>query len=343
MSEAAAREDTVLALEPEELEKLLPLPARRAHKRSAGVVAVIAGSRAYGGAAVLACRGALRAGAGLVHALVPDDVRRPLLANHPEAIATGLAVGGSGALETDALPAIEDALRVARPDAVVLGPGLGAGAGTARLVRELLGRSRPGAVWLVDADGLNAFAGAADGFRQAASVTRIAATPHPGELARLLGESAHELDLERVAAARRAAKALGAVVLLKGVPTVICAPDGRAILNLTGNAALARGGTGDLLSGVAGAFLAKGLEPVHALALAAFAHGLGADVARDRRGTLGVSAGDLADGLAAALRALERRETRSLMMRLGSAPALLGAPAPDARPSPAASEPSRIA
>jgi NAD(P)H-hydrate epimerase len=343
LAEAAARDDTLLALEPEELERLLPLPARRAHKRSAGVVAVLAGSRAYGGAAVLAVRGALRAGAGLVHALVPDDLRRPLLACHPEAIAVGIRPGPSGGLEADALPEIEDALSAARPDAVVVGPGLGSAPGTGRLVRDLLARTRPGAAWLVDADGLNAFTGAADELRQAAAAARIAATPHPGELARLLGGTASELDADRVASVRRAASTLGAAVLLKGVPTVVCAPDGRTLVNLTGNAALARGGTGDLLSGVAGAFLAKGMDARDALALAAFAHGLGADVARDGRGTLGMSAGDLADGLAVALRALERGGTRSLMRRVGSASALLAGAAPSVRGASAAAEPVRIA
>jgi NAD(P)H-hydrate epimerase len=342
LAEAAGREDTAVALEPEEFERLLPLPRRRAHKRSAGVVAVVAGSRAYGGAAVLACRGALRAGAGLVHAVVPDELRRPLLASHPEAIAAGIPAGPSGGLEADALPAIEAALAAARPDAVVVGPGLGAAPATVGLVRELAGRWPGGAAWLVDADGLNAFAGAADEFRRAAAAARVAVTPHPGELARLLGGSASDLDADRLPAVRRAADALGAAVLLKGVPTVICTPGRPALLNLTGNAALARGGTGDLLSGVAGAFLAKGMEPRDALALAAFAHGLGADVARASRGTLAVSAEDLARGLAAALRALERGETRSLMRRVGSAPVLL-AGTPIRVAGPAAAEPVRIA
>ncbi|MFN2433669.1 MAG: NAD(P)H-hydrate dehydratase [Gemmatimonadota bacterium] len=337
LADAAGAPDSARALSFREAERLLPLPGRRAHKRDAGVVVVVAGSRAYSGAAVLACRGASLAGAGLVHALVPACLKSPLTAAHPEIIAAALPEEADGSLGAGAERPLREALEKARPDAVVLGPGLGGADGTRGLVRGLLrslsagegaadGQTRSGAraggaggpALLLDADALNAFAGERHRIADAARRTRLAMTPHPGELGRLLQMPAREVDRRRVDLARQVAGELGCAVLLKGVPTVVCGPDARTLLNLTGNAALARGGTGDLLSGIAGTFLAKGLQALDALGLGAFVQGLAGDLARARLGTLSATAGEIARDLPRALRALERGSTAALARRLGT-------------------------
>ena len=319
LAQAAARADSARSLEPREVERLLPLPSRRAHKRSTGVVAVVAGSRAYAGAAALTCLGALRAGAGLVHALVPESLKAPLTALHPEAIVTALPPEPDGSLGSGALEPLREALRSVQPDALVVGPGLGAGEATGALVRELAATADGTAALLLDADGLNAFAGRRRELGQAAARLALALTPHPGELGRLLDLSGAEVDDRRVELARETAAELGCAILLKGAPSVVCAPGAGTVLNLTGNAGLARGGTGDLLSGIVGAFLAKRLAPPDALALGAFAHGLAADLAREELGTLSMTASDVGERLAPVLRAVEKGETRAMLRRARSA------------------------
>lgn len=313
LAEAADRDDAARALEPGEAERLLPLPPRRAHKRSAGVVAVVAGSRAYLGAAVLTCLGALRAGAGLVHALVPMDLKAVLASEHPELIVSGLPAGADGSLCGGDLEPLKEALRFARPSAIVAGPGLGSGEGNRALVRELAGVAGGSTPLLLDADALNAFAGRLGELREVARRASIAITPHPGELGRLLGLDPREVDERRLELAGHVTVELGCPVLLKGVPTVVRAAGRKPVLNLTGNQGLARGGTGDVLSGIAGAFLAKRMDPFDALALAAFVHGLAADVAREELGILAMTATDVVTHLSTVLRGIERRETRDLL------------------------------
>lgn len=313
MAAAAARPDSARALEPFEAERLLPLPERRAHKRSAGVVAAIAGSLDYTGAAVLTCLGALRAGAGLVHALVAEELKPTLNAAHPEVIVHGLPGGFQGSLGTSALEPVLRILRDLGPGAIVIGPGLGSAAETSALVREVAARVDERAALLLDADGLNAFVGHEGALRDTARRLRLAITPHPGEFGRLLGVATREADERRAELTREAAARLQSAILLKGVPTVVCAPGRETLLNLTGNPGLAKGGTGDVLSGIVGALLAKGLAPFEALGLGAFVHGLAGDLAQADLGTLSMIARDVAARLPAVLRALERRETRDLL------------------------------
>ncbi len=318
LEEAARRPDSARTLDPVEAEALLPLPDRRAHKRSNGVLAVVAGSRRYVGAATLVCRGALRSGVGLLFAIVPEEQKAGLNAALAELIVTGVPAGPDGSLGGPSLAPTRAALAFARPDAVVLGPGLGGGEETATFVMELVGGLAPGTPVLLDADGLNAYAGAEADLRAAAARLALAITPHPGELGRLRGRSARELDEDRVEAAREAARDLSCAVLLKGAPTVICAEGRGTLLNPTGNPGLARGGTGDVLSGLAGGFLAKRLDALDALGLAAYAHGLAGDVARAELGTLAMAASDVAERNPRALGALERRETAELLRALAA-------------------------
>jgi NAD(P)H-hydrate epimerase len=308
LADAARRPDSARALEPADAEALLPLPERRAHKRSNGALAVLAGSRRYAGAAALVCRGGLRSGAGLVYAIVPQELKPALNAAHPEVIVLGVPAGADGAFDRGSLPAVSAALGFARPDSLVLGPGLGAEDDTAAFTRQLIAGLDPGPPLLLDADGLNAFADDVGALREAGRRLRLAVTPHPGELGRLLGREARELDRSRLEAAREATRDLGCAVLLKGAPTVIACEGRTTLLNPTGNPGLARGGTGDVLSGLVGGFLAKRMGLFEALGLGAYVHGLAGDLARDELGSLGMTAGDVADRLPRALRVLEPRK-----------------------------------
>ena len=191
-------------------------------------------------------------------------------------------------------------------DALAIGPGLGTAAATEAAVRVVLSRRSVPAV--LDADGLNAFAGSRS---RAASLRAgnhaLVLTPHPGEAARLLATTAASIQADRLGAARRLAAATGAFVVLKGRHTVVAAPDGRAAFNATGNAGMATGGTGDALTGIIGALLARGLPGFDAARLGTYVHGDAGDVAAARFGEDGLIAGDVIDALPEAWRRLAVR------------------------------------
>ena len=172
---------------------------------------------------------------------------------------------------------------------MALGPGIGTHPETrelvARLVRDLA------CPMVIDADGINNLAGATAGLKDAAGPRIL--TPHPGEMARLVGLTTPEVQARRLDVARETAARLGVTLVLKGAQTVVAAPDGRASINSTGNPALASGGTGDVLTGLIGGFLAQGLAPWDAARLGVYLHGLAADFFVSRHGQRGMIAGDL--------------------------------------------------
>jgi len=192
---------------------------------------------------------------------------------------------------------------LATRDALALGPGLGAEGGTrAAMLSVLAGRAAP---CVLDADGLNAFASyRLPGTRLRAGTHALVLTPHPGEAARLLGTNAAAVQSDRLGSARRLAAETGAVVVLKGRRTVVAHPDGRASFNSTGNAGMATGGTGDALTGIVGALLARGMSGFDAARLGTYVHGAAGDLAAARVGEDGLIAGDLIDALPESWRAL---------------------------------------
>jgi len=286
------------------IRRLLPRdPA--GHKGTYGHVLVVAGAPGTAGAAALAALGALRGGAGLVTVAAPDSLRPALEAKLWEAMVRPLGDGEGGALDLGALDGVLSL--AAERDAVVLGPGLGARAGTAALVREAARRVT--APTVLDADGLNGLGGPAGlaALRNAAGPRVL--TPHPGEMARLLGRPAREIEADRPAAAREAAERSGAVVLLKGSRTLVASPDGALAVNPTGNPAMASGGMGDVLAGLVGALLGQGLGPAAAAELGAYLHGLAGDLGAAEVGPAGLLATDVASRLPGALAALAREAT----------------------------------
>ena len=292
-------------LEAADAARVFPPRPPGAHKGTFGHVLVIAGSVGKTGAAVLAATAALRTGAGLVTVATPAPALPIVAAARAEAMTEPLPVDASGALDA---AAVTRALALAKDrDAVVLGPGLGQEAGTRAFVRELVRRCP--VPLLVDADGLNALAPSArekdatDALRRSAPTV---VTPHPGEMARLVSTSASEVQRRRLETARAFAMETGAVVLLKGQRTIVARSDGRAAVNPTGNAGMATGGTGDALSGIIGALLARGCDAWTASTAGAYLHGLAGDEAAARLGQESLLAGDVVSHLPRAFRALER-------------------------------------
>jgi len=278
-----------------------PARPRAAHKGTFGHVLVVAGSTGKTGAAVLAALGAFRSGAGLVTVATPAPCLPLVAASRAELMTEPLSAGAEGGL---ALEALERALELAASrDAVVLGPGLGQAAGTRAFVREFTRRCA--APLVLDADGLNAFdaGGAAAELPRRDHATVL--TPHPGEMARLVGAGAGAVQARRLDAARALAARCGAVVVLKGQRTIVADSDGLAAVNPTGNPGMATGGTGDVLAGITGALLARGCDAWTAATAATYVHGLAGDYAAARMGEEALLAGDLVEALPLALRALE--------------------------------------
>ncbi|MBF4509595.1 MAG: NAD(P)H-hydrate dehydratase [Aeromicrobium sp.] len=288
------RPDAVMVPESADLAGLLPRPLPEDHKGSRGRVAIVAGSAEYPGAAVLAARGALRMGAGYVFLVVPDaiaDIARSAL---PSAIVRAVPSGPDGCLgSADAvLAAVADA------DAVVAGPGLGRTPAVGATVRALVaGLSAP---LLLDADALNALSGDRAMLDGRPGPTLL--TPHPGEMARLLGVDIDEVHADRLGASHRAATH-GVTCLLKGPRTVVADADRRALVT-TGGPELARAGTGDVLSGICGTLLAQGLGPFDAGLLGAFVHGMAGEHAATRLTSTCVTSSDIPEHLPDAIRSL---------------------------------------
>ena len=267
------------------------LPARPpdAHKRSGGAVAVLAGSDAMTGAAALAASGAMRMGAGYVTVGSTGGAVSALQGLLPEVLAQVIAVEDH--LGPDSLNSFADVLEKA--DALALGPGLGRGDAQRELVDRAL--AEVDVPMVLDADGLNVLEGHTSALERRSAPTVV--TPHPAELARLLGTDTEKIQADRLSAVRSAAQGFGCIVLLKGFRTLVARPDGVAVVNPTGGPELATAGTGDVLTGALGALLAAKVDPFEAAWAAAYVHGLAGSLAAEQLGTSGVVAGDVADML----------------------------------------------
>jgi ADP-dependent NAD(P)H-hydrate dehydratase / NAD(P)H-hydrate epimerase len=287
----------------EEQDAARAFPARRAaaHKGDFGHVLVVAGSMGKTGAAVLAALGALRSGAGLVTVATPAPALPSVAGGAAEIMTEPLPVDGDGHLGEAAVEPVL-ALCEAR-DALVLGPGLGQAASTFDFVRQVV-RVCPVPL-VLDADGLNALAAEPPRRQSGLSLVRrdvpVVLTPHPGEAARLLDTTSRDVQAGRRRAAIELAAAAGSVVLLKGHRSVAASPDGRAAVCREGNPGMATGGSGDVLSGVLGALVARGTEAWHAACAGAFVHGRAGDIAARTQGLESLVAGDIVAALPAAI------------------------------------------
>jgi NAD(P)H-hydrate epimerase len=275
--------------------ELAPRRGARSTKFSSGQVTIAGGSRGLTGAVQMSSRAAIRAGAGYATVAVPADLETIFAQGQPEVMSVGCP-GGDGCLTSGSLKPLLRAFE--RAAAGVLGPGLGRDPGSVELAREALAKIE--APLVLDADGLNAFAGELG--LVAARDAPTVLTPHAGELGRLLGRSSEEVSERRLAAAGEAARTADALVVLKGDDTIVT--DGeRVAVNALSAPALATAGTGDVLSGIVAALLARGLEPFVAACAAVIAH---ARAGRDAAARIGaaesVIAGDVIDSIAVGMR-----------------------------------------
>jgi NAD(P)H-hydrate epimerase len=269
------------------LRPLLPPRAADAHKGDFGRVLIVAGSRGKTGAAVLAAQGALRTGAGLVTVATPRSCQPIVAASAPEYMTDALEETLGGTVD---FPAAEHVLGLAA-DVIAVGPGLGRGEAVTTFVRELVDKSEVPLVF--DADALNAFAD-----EPSALIGRdgrsLIITPHPGEMARLVGCSVADVQADRLGMARDFATTHKVYVVLKGHRTIIATPDGKMFVSPTGTPAMATGGTGDVLTGMIAAVLAQLLDAEAACRLAVYLHGVAGELADADEGEVSMTAGDLA-------------------------------------------------
>jgi len=271
----------------DELAAALPPRPPESHKGSFGHLLLAAGSPGKAGAAILAARAAVAGGAGLVTVATPAPLAATVELGSLESMTLALPATGSGSL---ALAGLDLLLAAAEArDAVALGPGFGEEPEARELARRFsLACPRP---LVIDADGINAWAGQPERLRERRAPTVL--TPHPGELARLLGRDLAEVRSDRLGAVTRAVEATGAFVVLKGHRSLVATPDGEIHVNPTGGPAMASGGSGDVLTGLLGALLAQQVEPGTAAALAVHLHGLAGDLAAAELGGPAVPAAEL--------------------------------------------------
>ena len=263
---------------------LLPDRPDAGHKGTFGHLLTIAGSTGKTGAAVLAAEAGLRSGAGLSTLACPASLNHIFEVKLTE-VMTALLSDRDGEVATDALAGVFQICE--GKQALVVGPGLGTGNGPQTLVNEVLLKSSQPIV--LDADGLNVMS--LDCLRKRTGVTIL--TPHPGEMARLLGCTVADVEADRLATAGDFAREYNVILVLKGAPTIIATPDGRIFINGSGNPLLATGGTGDVLAGLIGGFLCQGCAPDVAAVLAVFLHGFTADRLAEETGDSGILATEL--------------------------------------------------
>jgi NAD(P)H-hydrate epimerase len=249
-----------------------------ANKGNFGHVLVVGGSVGKSGAPAMAALGALRAGAGLVTAAIPAPLLPLVAAVAPELMTWPLAATAAGCIAAENLAPETLAALMAGKSVLAIGPGLGQNAETVKFVTGMLSESKIPAV--IDADALNILAAKPVLLAKLAKGRRLVLTPHPGEMARLLGIAVAEVQANRLEVARGYAQYIGATVVLKGARTLIAHTDGRVAVNTSGNPGMAKGGSGDLLTGLIAGLLAQHPgEPELAVVAAVYLHGLAADLA----------------------------------------------------------------
>lgn len=283
----------------EEMRGAVPERAADSHKGSFGHVGVIAGSVGKTGAAAMTSLASLKVGAGLVSLAVPSSLNQTLAQKLTEVMTFPLPEGKEGFLGNRAEEKIIEFL--ADKDVVAIGPGISTDKEAQELIRRLVKRiSIP---MVIDADGINAFVGYTDILKDIG--VPIILTPHPGEMARLLGINPSDVQDDRIGISRRFSTEYNIYLLLKGARTIIAEPSGAIYINPTGNPGMATGGTGDILTGIIAGLIAQRLDISSAVRFGVFLHGLAGDLAAKEKGEAGMIAGDLLDMIAEAIREIK--------------------------------------
>ena len=289
-------------IEFEDIYRFLPFRPPDGNKGTFGNILIIAGARGFSGAAAMAAMSSLKVGAGLVRLAAPRSIMNSLEAKLLEVVKVALPETEAETIDPAAantlLPHLDNS------DVVIIGPGITTHPETARFLFTLIPQVKVPLV--VDADAINIIA------QNVAFLKKINApfilTPHPGELSRLVNITPQKINEERIDLAQKLAKDFGGVLVLKGAPTIIASPSGEVLINPTGNSGLASAGSGDVLVGMIGGFLAQKVSPLHASAMSVFLHGVCADLAMDESNEYALTAGDLIDYIPAALNYIIRRE-----------------------------------
>lgn len=289
----------------DELRKWLPGRPVESNKGTYGSVGVVAGSAPFAGAAILAAKAALRSGCGLAFIFTTAALNPVYKIALPEAVTSIVSSLSSTGLDASSASDVISASR--KLTALLVGPGLGASLQQAELVKAVIsGFPRP---IVIDADALTSLAQSSQGLDVLRTHPDLVLTPHPGEMARLLGVTVNAVQQNRTATARDFAMKYSVVLLLKGASTLVARPDGQTFICPGGTSALAKSGTGDVLGGVITGFIAQGMEPWRAAVLGASVHLEAGRICAARLGERGVLAGEVADALPLAIRALESGAT----------------------------------
>jgi len=279
---------------PDEFTGMPLVRAADSHKGTFGHAVIVAGARGKSGAAVLAGYACLRAGAGLTTIATPDEIQPVLTGAYPEYMTEPLLATKTGGIAAANASSGRMTKLLEDKAAVAIGPGIGTHVETRMVVQQLVREATLPIV--LDADGLNCFDGEAARLGQR-KTQFLAVTPHPGEMARLLGVKNSDVQSDRLKAATEAAKKWRAHVILKGYHTILAAPDGRVFVNTTGGPSLAKGGTGDVLTGVLAALTAQfgTADWLRVLALGVFLHGMAGDMLSRQEDPSGILAHQVAE------------------------------------------------
>jgi hydroxyethylthiazole kinase-like uncharacterized protein yjeF len=275
-------------VEAHDIRALLPIRPADAHKGDFGHALIVAGSSGKTGAAFMSSRACVATGAGLTTLAGPDSLSDIYQMNALEEMTLSLRGNAKGTVSADSAKTILEFLS-SKASVLAIGPGLGNNEDTKELMSTLLQKSKVPMV--IDADALNALEGQTALLKK--SRAPIILTPHPGEFARLTGMSKDEIQKDRISAAINFAKDTQTTIVLKGAPTIIASVKGYSYINSTGGAAMAKGGTGDVLTGMIAAFLAQGLAPIDAAVAAVYLHGLAGDLAAIERSQFSATASDI--------------------------------------------------
>ncbi len=279
------------------------------HKGSFGHAVVIAGSPGKTGAAHMASLAALKIGAGLVTLIIPETLNPILEVKTTEVMTYPVRDDGRGFFIPESFDDI--ASFVHDKDVIIMGPGLSQNDGVTKLVRKMYAEiDKP---FVIDADGINAFQGFTDILKN--TERQAVLTPHPGELARLIGKTPGEVNADRIAIARTLASEWGINILLKGAASVLAASDGGIFLNPTGNPSLAKGGSGDILTGFVGGLASQGYKLVESTLLGAYLHGYMADTWVEDNSDMDLLALDLIIGLGRAIEEIRNGTDRIYIER----------------------------
>lgn len=283
-------------LDRKDILNLLPEREKRTNKGSFGRLYVIAGSKDMTGAVALCCKGAFRAGAGLVYACTVQSGISVVQQLVPEAVVMPLTEFNGKVRYECYVEDIEP--KIGNASAIAVGPGLGMSEEVTEFVMKLITEvDKP---LIIDADGLNAIAKNPSVLLKLKKTPII--TPHPGEMSRLTGIPIPEILENTVSVARNFAKQYNSVVVLKDARSIIASPSGRVVINVTGNPSMATGGSGDVLTGVIASLSAQGLEPFYAAVVGTYIHGLSGDICNEKLGSYGVMAWDIAENIANAVK-----------------------------------------